>query len=550
MNTNKKNSQDIFSNDDYPINLVRQNIFCGTTITLEDAKKKPIVAIANSFTDVNPGHIHLDKLAQRVKEGVIEAGGIPLEFNVPAPCDGIAEGHIGMKHILPQRDLIADMIETHAISMRFDAIVFVATCDKIVPGMLMAAGRLNLPSIFVTGGANYSELHFTHYGDEVTKDPVAKMKQKIDSGYCSTCGACENMGTANSMQAMSEVLGLALPYSSIMPGFHAKKAINARESGKRIVELYEKGITARKIMREDSFHNAIIAAQALGASTNLLLHLPAIAYNCGIELPISLFNKYSVEVPTLLSVWPNGEDNVNDVFIAGGMPALLSRLEHLLKKEALNVSLETIGEIVSKAEVKNEKIIRPFDKPYFEEGGLVVLYGNIAPEGCVVKQSAVSSHMLKFTGIANVFESEHECLDALRLKTIKEGDFVVIRNEGPKGSPGMPETLAVTMGIQMNALNNVALITDGRFSGATSGPCIGHVSPESVDGGPIGLVYNGDKITVDIPNRKIHIDITEEELELRRKKYIPKIKKLSSNAAYMNRYIKNVSSASKGAILE
>jgi dihydroxy-acid dehydratase len=546
---NKPKSKAIFDDHDFPISVIRQTIFTGNGTELEEARKRPLIAIANSQTDINPGHMHLGSLASRVKEGILEEGGIPFEFNVPGPCDSIAEGNEGMRFILPQRDLIADIIETHVRSMLYDGIVFICSCDKIIPGMIMAAARLQLPAIFLTGGPNAFPIRYRPaMNGSVNHEAYPDMEDKLACGTCATCGACEYMGTANTMQCLTEALGLALPRSANTPAFHQEKIVFARKSGRRIVSLVEEGLTIDKILTMKAIENALMVDLAIGGSTNVALHLSAIAQACGLKLPLAAFNDYNKKIPTLCPINPNGSYGVIDLYVAGGIPAVMKRLETDLHLDAMTVSGQTIGEITQSAKIHNERVIMPKDKPLLPEGGTVVLFGNLAPEGAVIKQSAVAKEMLQFTGTALVFESEAECLLALRGGILKDGNVVVIRNEGPKGGPGMPETVAITLALGLSPLRKVALITDGRFSGSSFGPCVGHVSPEAAVGGPIAALRNGDEITIDVPARKINVKLSDEEIESRLKDWQPVVRDIP--LGYMRRYVKYVSSAAHGAVME
>ena len=529
----KPKSSALTDDKDFPINIVRRNMLRGTGSDIDDLREKPIIAIVNSHTELNPGHMHLRFLAEKAKEGVWAAGGVPFEFNVPAPCDGMSEGHEGMRFILPQRELIADTVETHIRSMRFDAMVMIASCDKIIPGMIMAAARLDLATIFITGGPSMWERRITG---------------RPKDSRISCCGACDLMGTANTFQCMAEVLGLTLPGTANIPGFHTNKLVYARQAGKRIVQMVSENLTARKILTEKALENAVIMDLAIGGSTNSTLHLPAIAHEIGFDLPLTKFNEFNRKTPTLLSIDPNGEHSIIDLYAAGGIPAVMKVMAPDLHLDALCVTGEQFHEVVKNAEILDETIIRPKEKPFLPEGGTVILYGNLAPEGAVVKQSAVSSDMLEFTGIAKVFDSEEAALEAFRNKGITEGQVIVIRYEGPKGGPGMPETLAVTMAMRTSGMKNVALITDGRFSGASSGPCIGHVSPEAYVGGPLAVVKDGDEISIDIPNRELNVKLNGEEIENRLKGFKPVEPDVPQG--YMRRYVKSVTSAAQGAVLK
>jgi len=544
----KPKSRYIFDDSDFPVSLVRKLILQGTGIDIEEAKNKPIIGIANSQTEMNPGHMHLSALSQRVKDGIHTAGGIPFEFNVPAPCDGITEGHEGMKFVLAQRDLIADTIETHVRSMMYDGVVFIAGCDKIIPGMLMAAARLKRPAIFITGGPNAWQIRFK----PAMKGPVDHkyyddLGDKLSTATCATCGSCELMGTANTMQCLTEALGLSLPRSSNVPAYSSEKLLFARKTGIRIVEMVEQELTSDKFLTPDAIENALMVDLAICGSTNITLHLPAIAHDCGIELPIERFNDFNRIIPTLCGISPSGPYGVTDLFIAGGVPAVMKRLSDNLHLDAATVSGKTIGQIAAEAMILNEDVIRTKENPFYHEGATVVLKGNIAPDGAVVKQSAVQQDMLVFTGKARIFESEHDCLKAIREKTITGGEVLVIRNEGPKGGPGMPETLAVTMGIDLAGIKDVALITDGRFSGASVGPCVGHISPEAYEGGPIAVLMDGDEILIDIPGRRIEAKLTDDEIKNRLKSWKRFEKEVPDG--FMKRYIKHVSSAARGAVL-
>ena len=545
----KPQSTPIFDDSDFPISLVRKSICQGTGVDMEELSQKPIIAVASSQTEINPGHMHLGTIAQRVKEGVHAGGGIPFEFNVPAPCDGLTEGHAGMRFILAQRDLIADIIETHVRSMRYDGIVFIASCDKIIPGMIMAAARLDLPSIFVTGGPNAWEIRFkpTMKGS-VDHKSYTDLLDKLATATPATCGACELMGTANTMQSLTEALGLSLPGSASVPAFHTSKLLFARKAGRRIVAMVEEGLNARKILTREALENAIMVNLAIGGSTNSTLHLPAIAHALGLELPLERFNAYNRTIPTLCGISPSGPHGVIDLFIAGGIPAVMKMLTDDLHLDSLTVAGLTVREIVAQAEVKNSAVIPDKAHAFLPEGGTVILYGNLAPEGAVVKQSAVAEDMRTFTGPARVFDAEAEALKAIREKNLREGQVIVIRYEGPRGGPGMPETLAVTMGLDLAGFKRVALITDGRFSGASSGPCIGHVSPEAYVGGPIAVVQDGDEIAIDIPSRKLEVHISDQEISRRFASWMPISREIPPG--YMRRYVKMVSSAAKGAILE
>lgn len=545
----KPKSLPIFDTSDFPVGVVRSSIIKGTGADLDELREKPIIAVVNSHTEINPGHMHLRTLAEKVKEGIHAAGGIPFEFNIPAPCDGITEGNEGMRFVLPQRELIADTIETHVRSMLFDGMVMIASCDKIIPGMIMAAARLDLATIFLTGGPNAWAIRFmAGKKDSVDHKDYSELPLKVATATCSTCGACELMGTANTFQCLAEAFGLTIPGSANVPAFLSEKLLYARKTGMRIVKMVEEGLTARKILNANSLENALIVDLAIGGSTNSTLHLPAIAHELGLELPWSKFNDFNKKIPTLLSISPNGPHGIIDLYMAGGVPAVLKRLEGDIHTDCLTVTGQSWKDLLPWVEVKNERVIPPKDKPFLPEGGTVALFGNLAPEGAVVKQSAVIPEMRTFTAKAKVFESEADLLKAFREKKVEDSTVIVIRNEGPKGGPGMPETLAVTMALDLSGLKRVALVTDGRFSGASYGPCVGQVSPEAFVGGPIAAVKDGDEITIDIPNRKIEVKLSDEEIKNRLKNFVPQKREIP--AGYMRRYVKYVTSASKGAVLE
>jgi dihydroxy-acid dehydratase len=543
----KPNSQDIFRMTDGPMSLVRRTICMGTGMDIDELSVKPMIAVANSLTDINPGHNHLRMIADRVKEGVHAAGGIPFEFNVPAPCDGFTEGNEGMRYVLAQRDLIADMVEMHVRSMRYDGLVMIASCDKIIPGMIMAAARLNLPSIFLTGGPNVMQIRFDAKMKGIGHEAYDDLIDKLKTVTCASSGSCEVMGTANTFQSLTEAFGLSLPGSATVPSYHAEKLRFARKVGKRIVEMVEEELFIDKILTRKAIENAVMIDLAIGGSTNAALHIPAIARQLGIDLPLTVFNDFNWKIPTLCGISPSGPYGIQDLYMAGGIPAVMKMLAEDLHLDALNVSGRTIGEIVKEAVVHDSRVIRDKRDPYLPEGGTAALYGNLAPEGSVVKQSAVAADMRVFTGSARVFESEADCLAAINAGKIQEGEIIIIRNEGPKGGPGMPEMLAATMALGLTGKSRVALITDGRFSGGTQGPCVGHVSPEASEGGPIAALRDGDEITIDIPAKRLDVKLTDEQIRNRLKTHRPIERKI--RPGYMERYVKYVSSASKGAVL-
>lgn len=546
---NKPVSRDIFDESDFPICHVRRGVLSGTGVDVDECARKPLVAVANSATDFNPGHMHLGGLAARVKDGINAAGAIPFEFNVPAPCDGLTEGNEGMRYVLPQRELIADMIEMHIRSMRFDAVVMIAGCDKIVPGMLMAAARLDLPTIFLTGGPSAMAVRYTPaYSGTISPNDYPDPENKMSCLKSASCGACEIMGTANTHQCLAEALGLALPGSALVPAFHADRARFARWTGMHIVKMMAENLTARKILTRQSLENAIMVCQAIGGSTNTALHLPALAHELGFDLGLKDFNHFGKKVPTLLAIAPNGPHGIIDLHNAGGVPAVMKRLSDDLHLDALTCTGQSLGRVLEPIRVLDEAVIPQRAGAHNPEGGIVALFGNLAPEGCVIKQSAVAEEMRVFSGPARVFESESEALAALREKVIREGEVLVIRNEGPKGGPGMPETLAVTMNLSMSEYKRVAMITDGRFSGASAGPCVGHVSPEAAVGGPIAAIRNGDRIAIDIPSRTINLALSTEEISAR----LAEVKPIRHEmpAGYLRRYVAQVTSAAKGAYLE
>jgi dihydroxy-acid dehydratase len=545
----KPKSRPIFDESDFPVSVARLAIMQGLGVEIEELKEKPIIAVANSHTEMNPGHMHLRGLAERVKEGVHAAGGIPFEFNVPAPCDGFTEGNEGMRFVLPQRELIADIVETHARSMLFDGMVIIASCDKIIPGMIMAAARLDLPTIMLTGGPGAFQIRFsTRSTGSIFHKDYPDLLDKLATATCATCGSCELMGTANTFQCLAEAMGLTIPGSANVPAYFSEKLLFARRAGKRVVEMVNEGLGARSILGEKAVENALVVDLAIGGSTNSALHLPAIAHELGFELPLSRFNDFNRRIPTLCSIAPNGPHGIQDLYRAGGVPAVMKMLAADLQLDAMNVMGQTLAEVLEAAEVRDSEVIRDRDNPYFPEGGTVALFGNLAPEGAVVKQSAVAREMQRFSGPARVFESEADCLAALREGTLREGEAIVIRNEGPRGGPGMPETLAVTMGLELHGFTRVALITDGRFSGATSGPCIGHVSPEAAAGGPIAALRDGDEISIDIPGRLLEVKLSDEEIASRLAERRPVEREVPPG--FMRRYVKTVSSAARGAVLE
>ncbi|VVB84398.1 Dihydroxy-acid dehydratase [uncultured archaeon] len=527
----------------------------------DEEMELPFIGVVNSWNEVVPGHIHLDKLAEAVKAGIRMAGGVPFEFNTIGICDGIAMGHTGMKNSLPSRELIADSIELMVEAHQFDGMVMIPTCDKIVPGHLMAAGRLDIPAVVVTGGPMMPGI----VGDE-PRDVIslfeavgARRSNKINDQElknledCSCCGAgsCAGLFTANTMGCVTEALGLSLPGCGTAHAVDAKKIRIAKKSGMKVIELVKSGITPSQIVTGDSLDNAIRVDMAIGGSTNTALHLPAIAAEFGIELPLSRFDEISKETPHLINLRPGGNWYLIDFERAGGVPAIMQRLSEKLNLDAMTVTGKSLKENLDGYIVinprANKEIIATLESPVHAEGGIAVLRGSLAPGGSVIKQTAVSQKMMRFSGAARVFDSEELAMKAIMGNKIKSGDCIIICYEGPKGGPGMREMLSPTAAIAgMGLIDSVALITDGRFSGGTRGPCIGHVSPEAAEGGPIALVREGDIVEIDIPGRVLNLKVSKEELDKRKKAWKPPAPRVTKG--YLARYQKQVGSADKGAI--
>ncbi|MCW4044949.1 MAG: dihydroxy-acid dehydratase [Candidatus Bathyarchaeota archaeon] len=499
---------------------------------------KPFIGIVNSYTNLVPGHTHLNNIANAVKQGITAAGGTPFEFNTIAVCDGIAMGHQGMRYSLPSRELIADSVEIMTQAHRLDGIVLVTNCDKITPGMLMAAARLDIPAIMVTGGPMASG---TFHGEKVGVNNVFEGVGKafaekitgeelaeLEAAACPGCGSCNGLFTANTMACLTEALGMSLPHCATALAAGALKLRLAQESGERIVGLVAEDLRPSRILTREAFENAVAVDMALGGSTNSVLHLSAIARESGVSLPLSVFDEVSRRVPHLCSMVPSGPYDMEDLGDAGGVPALMKELASFLHTEALTVTGGTVGENLVRAEVLNGEVVRPLSRPVHAGGGIAILSGNLAPKGAVVKTVAVSSSMLRHAGPARVFDSEQEAVDAIRKRLVQSGDVVVIRYEGPRGGPGMPEMLVPTAAIAGMGLSEcVALVTDGRFSGATRGPCVGHVAPEAFEGGPIAVVRDGDVIEVDIPGRLLNVRLSEQELRERLAAWKPREPKVA-----------------------
>ena len=523
--------------------------------------ERPLIGVVCSYNEIVPGHMNLDKIAEAVKAGIRAAGGTPVEFPAIAVCDGIAMGHVGMKYSLVTRDLIADSTEAMAMAHQFDGLVMIPNCDKNVPGLLMAAARVNVPTIFVSGGpmlagtlSSGKRTCLSHMFEAVGSYYADKMDQAeledYENNACPTCGSCSGMYTANSMNCLTEAIGMALGGNGTVPAVYSARLRLAKHAGMKIMELVEKNIRPRDIMTQAAFHNAETIDMALGCSTNTMLHLPAIAHECGIELSFDLSNEISDRTPNLCHLAPAGSTYMEDLDRAGGVYAVMAELakKNLIDTSLITCTGKTIAENLSGVVNRDPEIIRPIDNPYTATGGIAVLKGNLAPDGCVVKQSAVAPEMMVHEGPARVFNSEDEAIEAIYAGKIKAGDVVVIRYEGPKGGPGMREMLNPTSAIAGMGLDkDVALITDGRFSGATRGASIGHVSPEAASGGTIGLVEEGDIIAINIPAHTIELKVSDDVLAQRRAAWVcpePKIK-----TGYLARYAKMVSSADKGAIL-
>jgi len=525
--------------------------------------RRPLIGIANSANEIIPGHVHLDKIVQAVKDGVRMAGGTPMEFPTIGVCDGLAMNHEGMHFSLPSRELIADSIEIMASGHPFDALVLVPNCDKVVPGMLMAALRLNIPTIVVSGGPMMAgelrgkRVDLINVFEAVGRVKLGKMEQseldELEECACPGCGSCAGMFTANSMNCLSETIGLALPGNGTIPAVQAARIRLAKHAGMQIMELLKRGIKPRDIVTEKSVKNAVRLDMALGCSTNTVLHLPAIFREAGLPLTLAIFDEVSRSTPNLCRLSPAGPDYIQDLHAAGGIPAVMAELNKagLIETGALTCTGKTVGENLAelKAAVRDHEVVRPIDAPYAKEGGIAVLYGNLAPLGAVVKQSAVVPEMMKRKAKARPYDSEEEAVAAILAGDIKPGDAVVIRYEGPKGGPGMREMLTPTSTIMgMGLGDSVALITDGRFSGGSRGAAIGHVSPEAASGGLIGLVQEGDLIEIDIPERKLNLLVDEATLAERKAKFRPKRKTIKS--PFLKRYVKHVTSAAQGAVLE
>ena len=506
---------------------------------------KPFIGVANSFTTIVPGHIHLKNIGEAVQAGIVEAGGTPFEFNTIAVCDGLAMGHQGMRYSLPSRELIADSVEVMVQAHRLDGVVLISNCDKITPGMLMAAARLAIPAISVTGGAMESGTFngekvgvsnvFEGMGKVIAEKMTPEELARLENVACPGCGSCNGMFTANTMACLTEALGMSLPYCATALATNAAKLRIAKETGEKIVELTCRNLKPSQILKREAFENAVAVDMALGGSTNSVLHLSAIARETGISLPLKVFDEISRQVPHLCDMVPSGPYDMEDLDNAGGLPALMKELSPLLNVDALTVTGQTVHENLQNAKVSNDNVIRPLAKPVHKGGGIAILSGNLAPKGAVVKTVAVSPKMLKHTGPARVFDSEKDSVSAMKKREIQPGDVIVIRYEGPKGGPGMPEMLVPTATIAgMGLSESVALVTDGRFSGATRGPCIGHVAPEAAEGGPIAVIQNGDAITIDISNRALNVDLTEQEIRKRLEAWKPKPPRVTKG--YLTRY--------------
>jgi dihydroxy-acid dehydratase len=522
---------------------------------------KPFIGVVNSFNEVVPGHIHLRDIAEAVKAGIRSQGGVPFEFDTIGVCDGIAMNHPGMKYSLPSRELIADSIEIMVEAHQFDALVFIPNCDKIVPGMLMAAVRLNIPAVFVSGGPMLAG-RMNKDGECRTVDlitvfnaigsvAIGKMSEaeleEIEIAACPGCGSCSGMYTANTMNCLTEALGMALPGNGTIPATDSRRIVLAAQAGRQVMAVLKKNLLPRNIITKDSITNAFAVDMALGGSTNSVLHITALAHEAGFDFPLSAINKISQKVPHIVKLSPASDVHIEDLDLAGGIPAVMHEIGKFLDGKCKTVSLVPMSTIIKEGKVKNRSVIRSIKKPYSKTGGLAILFGNLAPEGAVVKSGAVAPEMMVHEGPARVFDDEEEATRGIMKKQIKKGDVIVIRYEGPKGGPGMREMLTPTSLLSGMGLDTeVALITDGRFSGGTKGAAIGHVAPEAASGGPIAAVKNGDKIRINIPEHKLELKVSDAEIKKRLSKlpeFKPRIK-----TGYLSRYIEQVGSASAGAV--
>lgn len=558
VNNIRKKSSKVFDGDE---RLSQRTLLKGVGVT-EDQLTRPLVAIANSWNEIVPGHIHLDKISKYVKQGVSEAGGVPLEFNTIGVCDGIAMGHDGMKMSLPSREIIADSVEIMMESHGFDAMVCITTCDKIDPGMMMASARLDVPTIFVLGGpmepgcpkwGKYKDKSITiqEIFEATSLLKTGKMSYEeakyLENICCASPGACGGMFTANTMQCIIEAIGMTLPYMATTPSTGMERVNLAIQSGNKIMDLIKNEITPSKILTENAFKNAITVDMALGGSTNTVLHLKAIASELNIDIGLDVFDEISKNTSHLCNMAPAGPYKITDLHNAGGIPAVMNVLTNL-DKSVITATGKTVNENIKNAPVYDSEIIRPLNNPIHKEGGIVILKGTLSPNGAVMKTAALNPKMWKFSGKAKVYDGEEDSVTAILKGEIKPGDIIIIRYEGPKGGPGMREMLVATSTIMSMGLgDDVALITDGRFSGASRGPCIGHVSPEAAAGGPIGLIKDGDTINIDVTNRNLELKISDHELKERAKNWRVKDLKLKG---YLQRYASLVTSADKGAILK
>lgn len=527
----------------------------------EEEMRKPLVGIVSSYNEIVPGHMNLDKIVDAVKLGVAMAGGTPVVFPAIAVCDGIAMGHIGMKYSLVTRDLIADSTECMALAHQFDALVMVPNCDKNVPGLLMAAARINVPTVFVSGGpmlAGHVKGHktslssmFEAVGAYAAGNMSEEDVKEFENKACPTCGSCSGMYTANSMNCLTEVLGMGLKGNGTIPAVYSERIKLAKHAGMKVMEMYEKNIRPRDIMTKEAFMNALTMDMALGCSTNSMLHLPAIAHEAGVELNVDIANEISARTPNLCHLAPAGPTYIEDLNEAGGIYAVMKEISKkgLLNLDCMTVTGRTVGENIKDCVNRNPEVIRPVENPYSQTGGIAILKGNLAPDSAVVKRSAVAPEMLKHEGPARVFDCEEDAIDAIKNGRIVAGDVVVIRYEGPKGGPGMREMLNPTSAIAgMGLGSTVALITDGRFSGASRGASIGHASPEAAVGGPIALVEEGDIISIDIDNHELNVLVSDQEMEARKAKWQPRTPQVTTG--YLARYASLVTSADRGAVLQ